>query len=152
MACTFCDAPVPWDARFCPNCGEAVAQRNRRRGAVGKLAVDPPYLESSAPPASAVVSLVFGILSWTLLPLVGAFVAVVTGHHARREIRERQASYDGWGLATAGLVLGYLQVIPILIVVVVVLAALAVAGIAAVLGVLGSQWAVPLAALAVPHL
>ena len=58
---------------------------------------------------SAVVSLVFGILSWLLLPVAGAIVAVVAGHMARAEIRRAHGTLDGDGLAVAGLVLGWLH-------------------------------------------
>ncbi|MBS7455641.1 DUF4190 domain-containing protein [Coralloluteibacterium stylophorae] len=55
----------------------------------------------------AVASLVSGILGWTILPLIGALVAVVTGHLARGEIRREPDRYEGDGLAVAGLVLGW---------------------------------------------
>ena len=55
----------------------------------------------------AVVSLVSGIVSWLLVPLVGGIVAVVTGHVAKEQIR--QTGEEGNTLATAGLVLGYLH-------------------------------------------
>ncbi|MBE0411710.1 MAG: DUF4190 domain-containing protein [Anaerolineales bacterium] len=57
----------------------------------------------------AIVSLVAGILSWFLLPLIGSIVAVVTGHMAKREIRESLGKLSGDGMATAGLILGYVQ-------------------------------------------
>jgi hypothetical protein len=57
----------------------------------------------------AIVSLVSGILCWFMLPLVGAVVAVITGHMAKREIRESLGKLGGDGMATAGLVLGYIQ-------------------------------------------
>jgi len=41
------------------------------------------------------------------LPLVGAIVAVVTGHMARRDIR--RTGEGGSGLAVAGLILGYVH-------------------------------------------
>lgn len=58
---------------------------------------------------TAVISLVFGILSWLMLPFLGAIVAVVTGHIARSEIRHSNGVVTGDGLALAGLVLGWLQ-------------------------------------------
>ena len=58
--------------------------------------------------ALAVVSLVSGILGWTLLPVLGSLVAVVTGHLARGEIRRAPSRLEGDGMAVAGLVLGYL--------------------------------------------
>jgi len=58
----------------------------------------------------AVVSLVFGILGWTLLPFLGSLVAVVCGHMARGEIRRAQGNLEGDGMAVAGLVLGYIVI------------------------------------------
>lgn len=56
----------------------------------------------------AIVSLVAGILGWTLLPVLGSVVAVVCGHLARAEIRRSPQTLEGDGLALAGLILGYL--------------------------------------------
>ena len=58
----------------------------------------------------AVVSLVFGILGWTLLPFLGGIVAVICGHLARGEIRRTPDQLEGDGMAVAGLVLGYLSI------------------------------------------
>ncbi len=55
----------------------------------------------------AIVSMVFGILGWTLVPWIGSIVAVITGHLARGEIRRASGHLDGDGMAIAGLVLGY---------------------------------------------
>ncbi len=55
----------------------------------------------------AVVSLIFGILGWILIPWIGSLVAIVTGHLARGEIRRSPGALDGDGMAIAGLVLGY---------------------------------------------
>jgi hypothetical protein len=58
-----------------------------------------------------VTSVVFGILSWCVLPFVGAIVAIICGHMARGEIRNasNDRRLEGDGLAVAGLVLGYVQ-------------------------------------------
>ena len=58
----------------------------------------------------AIVSLVSGILGWTLLPFVGSIAAIVTGHMARKEIRQNLA-LDGDVMAVIGLVLGWASVI-----------------------------------------
>lgn len=58
----------------------------------------------------AIVSLVAGILGWTLLPFLGSLAAIVTGHLARAEIRREPQRLDGDGLAIGGLVLGWLSV------------------------------------------
>lgn len=58
----------------------------------------------------ALLSLIFGILGWTILPFAGSLVAIVTGHMARSEIRRAPETYDGDGMAVAGLVMGYLVI------------------------------------------
>ena len=59
----------------------------------------------------AVISLVAGILGWTLLPFIGSLGAIITGHMARSEIRRSAGTVDGDGLAIAGLVLGWGSVV-----------------------------------------
>ena len=59
----------------------------------------------------AVVSLVFGLLGWTALPIIGSLIAIVTGHMARTEIQQSFDSIQGDGLAVAGLVLGWVPII-----------------------------------------
>lgn len=68
------------------------------------------YLPAPQTSTMAMVSLITGIASWVVLPLIGAVIAVVTGHLGRKEIRESGGRLTGDGLATAGLVLGYLQI------------------------------------------
>ena len=55
----------------------------------------------------AIISLVAGVAGWTLVPFFAAFIAVITGHLAYREIRESNDAIGGKKLATAGLALGY---------------------------------------------
>jgi len=59
----------------------------------------------------AIASLIAGILGWTLLPLLGSIVAIITGHMARSEIRRAPDRLQGDGLAVGGLVLGYAAVL-----------------------------------------
>lgn len=59
---------------------------------------------------TAIASMIFGILAWVALPLLGAILAVVLGHIARAEIRRAPpGSINGEGMAVAGLVLGYVH-------------------------------------------
>ena len=58
----------------------------------------------------AIISLVSGLLGWTVLPVIGAIAAVVTGHLAKKEIRESNNTLSGDGMALAGLILGYVQI------------------------------------------
>jgi hypothetical protein len=69
---------------------------------------------SPVPPAQitstlAIVSLISGIVSWLLIPFIAAIVAVITGHMAKNEIKKSNGMIGGNGMATAGLVLGYVQ-------------------------------------------
>ncbi len=57
--------------------------------------------------STAVISLVMGILGWSFFPVLGSIVAVITGHMAKKEIRESLGRLGGDGMATAGLILGY---------------------------------------------
>jgi hypothetical protein len=75
-----------------------------------------PQTTSPTPQTStaAIVSLVAGIVCWVMLPVVAAIAAIVAGHMARAEIR-RSPQLDGDGMAIAGLTLGYVQLILVLL-------------------------------------
>lgn len=59
----------------------------------------------------AIVSLISGILGWTLLPWLGSIVAIITGHMARSEIRANPDTKEGDGLALAGLIMGWAMIV-----------------------------------------
>lgn len=90
------------------------------------MSYQPPYQPVARSNSLAVVSLVFGILAWCLLPFIGAIVAIVCGHLARSEIRHapRDAPLAGDGMAMAGLVLGYVHLLFWLVLLMVVAGAL----------------------------
>ena len=83
----------------------------------------------------AIASLVSGILGWTLLPVIGTLVAIITGHMARAETRRSAGTLEGDGLAIGGLVLGWINVV--LCVLTVAAIVLFFGGLAVLLGVLG---------------
>ncbi len=73
-----------------------------------------PYNAASMPVQTsslAIVSLVSGLASWFVLPLIGAIIAVITGHMAKKEIRESAGRVSGVEMANAGLVLGYAHLV-----------------------------------------
>lgn len=128
MHCPNCGAAVTQGQRFCDNCGirlgadvaspevQPVTPPIGQPSAAPPVPVNPGVFQSQpgmyAPtvvPNSnmAIISLVAGILSWVALPLIGALVAVICGHIARKEIRESGGRLAGQGLALAGLILGY---------------------------------------------
>lgn len=88
----------------------------------------PPASHRKAPlpvtNSAAIASLVCGILG--TMTGITAIPAVVLGHIARRQIR--QTGQDGDGLATAGLVLGYLISIGMLLFIALVVVAVTASG------------------------
>jgi hypothetical protein len=58
----------------------------------------------------AIASLILGIGGLTFLPLLGSIVAVFLGYAARRDIRSRPGELGGGGVATVGLVLGWIGI------------------------------------------
>ena len=84
----------------------------------------------------ALVSLISGVVGWFMVPLIGSIVAIVTGHMARKQIKQSLGREDGDGLVIGGLVLGYASLVLGLIgIVVVILVFVGVLG----LGLLGAQ-------------
>jgi len=75
------------------------------------MSYQPPQRSSTS--SLAIVSLIFGVLAWCMLPFVGALVAVICGHLARNEIRRAPVDQriEGDGMAIAGMVLGYVQLV-----------------------------------------
>jgi Domain of unknown function (DUF4190) len=66
----------------------------------------------------AITSLAFGIASWFVIPLLGSIIAVITGHMARKEIRLNPDTKQGDGLAIGGLVLGWLNILTMVVVII----------------------------------
>jgi len=99
------------------------------------MSYQPPVNTTRGTSSLATVSLVLGILSWLVLPFIGAIGAVICGHMARGEIRRSppDAKLEGDGLAITGLVLGYLQMALWLLVILLVIGAM-------VLGLSSSHW------------
>ncbi len=58
----------------------------------------------------AIVSLIAGIGGFTFLPLIGGIVALLTGYAARKETRAVPPTASGDGMATAGIVMGWIQI------------------------------------------
>lgn len=72
----------------------------------------PQSVNEPALPTSnlALISLIAGILGFTAVPLLGGIVALFTGYAARKETRAIPPKYSGDGLATAGIIMGWIQV------------------------------------------
>ncbi len=72
-----------------------------------------PYTQLPAAPrtsTTAIISLIAGILGFVqILPVIGPIAAIVTGHMAKSEIKKSGGMVTGNGMATAGLILGYVM-------------------------------------------
>lgn len=131
MNCTFCEAPLPSGARYCSQCGTAVLGGPAPGGleAEGKFWPEPVMMPPQGPRLSipALISLIAGIGTWTFAFGIGWIVAIITGHMARKEIRESNGWLDGAAMANVGLALAYAQVALALIVLLVITIVLGVA-------------------------
>ena len=72
----------------------------------------PPIIDAEVLPNStlAIVSLVSAILGFTFVPVIGTIVALITGYMARSETRSIPPRASGDGMATAGIIMGWVQV------------------------------------------
>lgn len=71
----------------------------------------PPVMNETMLPTStlAIVSLVSALLGFTFVPVIGGIVAIVTGFMARSETRSIPPKASGDGMATAGIIMGWIQ-------------------------------------------
>ena len=75
-----------------------------------------PNAPYSVPPTAlptstmALISLISGILGFVAIPGIGSIVAVVCGYMARKETRSSPPMAAGDGMATAGIIMGYIQI------------------------------------------
>jgi hypothetical protein len=82
---------------------------------------------------NAIISLIGGIAGWTILPLIGSLVGIIFGHIAKKEIKNSGGMVSGNGLATWGLILGYITI------------GLGVCGcIVAIVGIALGIWSIPI--------
>ena len=58
----------------------------------------------------ATISLIAGIMGFAGFPIIGSIVAILTGYAARNETRSIPPKASGDGMATAGIVMGWIQI------------------------------------------
>lgn len=87
----------------------------------------------------AIVSLVLAIASWVMgLLILGSIPAVVVGHMARKKIRADPQGFGGDSMATAGLIVGYINIAVTVFVVLIVVASIVLPFCVACVGLLGA--------------
>jgi type IV pilus assembly protein PilA len=109
--CAACGNSMSADDKFCRVCGRAPSA-----GSAVTPATSAPPAPVAPPETSgkAIASLICGILF--LIPPF-AIVAIVLGHLSLSQIRKSGGRLQGDGLAIAGLVLGYLGAVPVLLII-----------------------------------
>ena len=114
MFCQNCGTANPDSGQFCSKCGQplsaAVARSTPGRPVAvpgGSFATPPPLDGNPPTSGKAIASLVCGIFAF-FLP--ASIAAVILGHMAHSEIRKSAGRIGGQGIATTGLVLGYLGI------------------------------------------
>jgi len=105
--CQHCGWPTPAAEPVCRNCGTDARLGARRLASAG-----PGYAPAAGGLATSTNGLAFAALVLGILWLywVGSILALVFGYMARRQIARRQGVQGGRGLATAGIVLGWVGV------------------------------------------
>jgi N-terminal domain of toast_rack, DUF2154/Domain of unknown function (DUF4190)/zinc-ribbon domain len=134
MYCNRCGNQIPPDETFCPHC--AAAEGNSETKGGGSKPQEglpshvplptpplpkPPLPLSAKPPGSggeakgtsgwAIVSLILGILSFACLPILGAILALIFGAMGKHDIKKSGRKLGGSRLATAGMILGTINIL-----------------------------------------
>jgi Domain of unknown function (DUF4190) len=122
MFCFKCGGAMPDDAKCCPGCGTPApvtgvaapplpAQGNVPAAYPLPMAAAPQLV--FAPPQTddkAVISLVLGVLSLISLSILAGIPAIIVGRMSRENIRASSGRLIGEGMATAGIVMGWVSV------------------------------------------
>jgi len=69
---------------------------------------NPGYAQQTS--SLAVISLIAGIASYFIVPILGAVAAIITGNMAKKEIRQSAGTKTGMGMAKWGVVLGWINI------------------------------------------
>lgn len=69
-----------------------------------------PVFEDQKNNSLAIASLILGVLS-VFLYFLTAIPGIITGHMARSRVKRNPESYDGKGMALAGLILSYMMLL-----------------------------------------
>jgi type IV pilus assembly protein PilA len=121
MFCRNCGMANPDSGQYCSKCGSPLSSAAAARTTPGPTPVPggsfatPPITGDAPTSGKAIASLVCGIFTF-FLP--ASIAAIILGHLSLSEIRNSAGRIGGRGIATTGLVLGYLglTIIPIMIV------------------------------------
>jgi hypothetical protein len=89
------NAPIPLQTRYVPPQFQYQPQPS-------------PASRPTSTSGLAIASLVCGILSLVILPIISSLPAIICGHLARSQVKTSGGTIGGAGIALAGLIMGYL--------------------------------------------
>jgi hypothetical protein len=95
--CAYCGKELSDQALSCPNCGHPQ-----------KLAAG-PAATGGRTDGNAIASLILGIASFLVCPLIPAILAVIFGNKAKHSIAN-DPSLEGEAMAKAGVILGWVNI------------------------------------------
>jgi type IV pilus assembly protein PilA len=113
QTCSRCAASVQEGVSFCPSCGNGLSGISAPMARLSPLspAIPAAYTGPQETSGKATASLICGILAYLILPFLAAIPAIILGHLALSDIKKRAGQLKGNGLAVAGMVMGYAQVV-----------------------------------------
>jgi type IV pilus assembly protein PilA len=113
QTCSRCAASVQEGVSFCPSCGNGLSGIPAPMARLSPLspAIPAAYTGPQETSGKATASLICGILAYLILPFLAAIPAIILGHLALSDIKKRAGQLKGNGLAVAGMVMGYAQVV-----------------------------------------
>ncbi len=109
MFCGECGKPVDEARKFCTACGAAVSEpvADQASRPVEHPPTSTRIVTSRSVNGLAIASMVLGIL-W--MWWVGSLLALAFGYAAKRQIRESNGQQYGEGMATTGIILGWVAI------------------------------------------
>jgi len=94
--CSNCGIQIPKETPYCIKCGVST----------GKTFI----YESPKTSGMAIASLICSVVGFFICFFVGQILGIIFGYQARKEIQESQGRLTGEGLATAGIIVGWIGI------------------------------------------
>jgi len=101
--------PAPPEGAYPPPPGQAWTGQPAPPGGMPPPGYPQQYRQGPPPDGLAIAALVAGIAGFFFCPVIGGVLAVIFGYMSRRNISESNGALSGDSFATAGIILGFIQ-------------------------------------------